>query len=616
MKIELRELQSIQVRHLKFNVGPATGRSVVWWHGALVKNERTKSLPHVVVWCRHLMPNGSMGNFFRAEMAGITDLGLLQVGTIWEGKTCKHQIVFDQERFEVDFTPGNWRVTDQREHYDLTDRALIPDEVYPLRYKTGDRSRLLEFRTAKGQRLLVPCLEFYSRYYGRSGHVSRVLATYDWDDAQARLFVPFSYNATPGHWPVKLTSSCYNADAVFLAHVLHDSFATKAAKSIYTWLDNQYPQFSGKAFLKAEPWFKGPATLVVQGRRIDADTFLALRIVGGSDPKGSHIDAYRENPGKADEAAPDGAPVSRRKGGRELNPELADVVVNLTPDDEPGQNGDIVEILNPTFEIVGEKRKVEHHRLANASTRPGQPIPSEKSEQHSPGERHGTGGKTGYASINTKEIVLPSSGAVQDVWDGLQYFRKNHREFVTAVGWYSAERGEFVIEDGDNGFQLVALKLYDDKEKEELPKEKWKWVYKDSSLKEPRGVLVAYVQTAAGAACLFENERRRYNSKADGGTTVIKEEDYSGLVLVPPTDRPTKEWVAEVLEGIRRESGVMKRVQNHAPPSARFYHRSKSPSDEVAGHSTVMNALEKVDIELPKCSPTPEALKAADSQAE
>jgi hypothetical protein len=71
-----------------------------------------------------------------------------------------------------------------------------------------------------------------------------------------------------------------------------------------------------------------------------------------------------------------------------------------------------------------------------------------------------------------------------------------------------------------------------------------------------------------------------------------------------------------MLEGIRRESGVMKRVQNHAPPSARFYHRSKSPSDEVAGHSTVMNALEKVDIELPKCSPTPEALKAADSQAE
>jgi len=61
-----------------------------------------------------------------------------------------------------------------------------------------------------------------------------------------------------------------------------------------------------------------------------------------------------------------------------------------------------------------------------------------------------------------------------------------------------------------------------------------------------------------------------------------------------PADRPTTKWVAEVLEGIRKKRGVMERVQNHAPPSARFYHRSKSPADEVAGHSTVGNALKKV----------------------
>lgn len=611
MRIEPRELQFIQVRHLKVNVGPATGRSVVWWAGAVLKNERTRSLPHVVVWCRPLMANGLLGNFFRVEV-GITELGLLQVGTIWEGKACKEQIAFEQETFEVDFSPGNWRITDQREHYEQTGRPLIPDEVYPLRFR-ADRSLLLEFRADNGQRLLVPCLEFYSRYYGRSGHVSRVLATYDWDDAQARLFVPFTYNATPGHWPIKLASSCYNADAIFLAHVLHDTFATHAAKSIYAWLDSQYPQFNGKAFLKAKPWFKGPATLVVQGRRIDKDTFLALRIVGGSDPEGSQIDAYRENPGKADEAAPDGAPVSRRKGGRELNPDSAGLVVNLTSDDEPGQNGDVKEILNPAFQVVGQKRQVLHHRLANASTRPGQPIPNEKSEQHSAGERHGSGGKTGYASLHTEEIVLPSSGAVQDVWDGLQFFRRTQPEFVTAVGWYSAELGEFVIEDGSKGFQMVALKLYDDEQKELLPKKEWKWVYKDSSLKEPRGVLVAYVQTAAGSACLFENERRRFNSKAEDGTECIKEEGYSGLVLVPPADRPPTEWVAQVLEGIRKECGVMERVQNHAPSSARFYHRSKSPADEIAGHSTVVNALKKVDIQLLKVGPEVKAAKATRS---
>lgn len=613
MKIESRELQSIQVRHLKYNMGPAAGRSIVWWPGAVLKNKRTESLPHVVVWCRQLMPNGSVGSFFRVD-AGITDLGLLQIGTIWEGKACKQQIAFEQEKFEVDFSPGNWRLTDQREHYDLTGRALIPEDAYPLYYKARDRSQLLEFRTASGQRLLVPCLEFYSRFYGRSGHVGRVLATYEWEKAHGRLYVPFTHQATPEHWPIKLASSCYNADAIFLAHVLHDPFATRAAKSIYAWLDNQYQKFGGKAFLKAEPWFKGPATLVVQGQRIDDDTFLALRIIGGSDPTGSHIDAYRENPGKADEGAPDGSPNSRWKGGRELNPNPGQLVVNLTPDDEPGQNGDIVEILNPTFEVVGERRQVVHHRLTTASTRPGQPIPSEESEQHSAADRHGSGGKTGYASIHTEEIVLPSGGAVQDIWDALLYFRRTQPEFVTAVGWYSAELGEFVIEDSNKGFQLVALKLYDDEQKELLPLKDWKWVYRDNSLKEPRGVLVAYVQTTSGSACLFESERRRFNSTAEDGTKFTKEESFSGLVVIPPADRPPREWVAEVLEGIRRERGVMERVQNHAPPSARFYHRSKSPSDDVAGHSTVVNALKKVDIHLLKACPKIGCEEAATSQ--
>lgn len=575
---------------------------MVWWPGAVVKNKQTGSLPHVLVSCRRLLPDGSLGAYIRVEV-GITDLGLAQVGTVWEDRTCKHQISLEGRTFEVDFSPGNWRMTSQHAHHSSTGRLLIPPNIYPLFFKERDRSQLLEFRTGDGWRLLVPSLEFYSRYYGRSGHVGRVLATYNWEDAQERLFVPFTYHATPGHWPVKLKSSCYNADAIFLAHVLHDPYAAKAAKSIYAWLDTQYAELGGKAFPKAEPWFKGPTTLGVQGHRIDDNTFLALRIVGGSDPKGNHIDAYRENPGQADEPAPDGAPVLRRKGGRELQPNPADFVVNLTPDDEPGQNGDIVEILNPTFQVIGERRKVLHHRLANALTRPGPPIPNEKSEQHSPGERHGTGGKTGFASIHTEEVVLPSSGAVQDVWDGLQHFRQTKPEFVTAVGWYSAELGEFVIEDGNGRFQLVALKLYDDKEKELLPAKDWKWVYKDSSLKEPRGVLVAYVQTVAGAACLFENERRRYNSKTDDGTTCTKEESYSGLVLIPPADRVPKEWVAEVLDGIRRECGVMERVENHAPPSARFYHRSNSPSAQVAGQATVKNALKKVDILLPKDSP-------------
>lgn len=555
-------------------------------------------MPHVAVWCRRITPDGSLGGFFRLDV-GITDLGLLQIGTIWEGKTCKQQLAFEEQEFDVNFSIGNWRLVSQREHHIQSGEALISQEIYPLYHAHRDRSQLLEFRTVDGQRLLIPCLEFYSRYYGRSGHVIRVLATYAWEEAERRLYVPFEYHATPGHWPIKLASSSYNADAVFLAHVKYDAFAARAAKSIYSTLDKQYDKLGSMAFLEAEPWFKGPATLIVQGRWLDERSFLALRIAGGSDPQGVGIAVYRENPGEADEAAPDGAPTSRWKGGRDFHPDVSGLVVNLTPDVEPGHNGNIEEILNPAFRIVGQKREVASHRLEAAMSRPGRPLPNDQSEQHSPAERDGSASSTGHASIHT-ENILPSSGAVRDIWDALRYFRKRSPKFITALSWYNAESCEFVLDDGNNEPRLVALKAYDDEQKESLSSTTLKWIYRDTKQTELRGVLVAFVQTTAGAACMFEIERKLVNRTATNGTKYTEEEAFCGLVVIPPTDCPAEKWLDEVLNGIRCECGVMERVLNHCPPSARFYRRSRSANDEIAGHSTVINALKKVDIEIPK----------------
>ena len=111
LKIESRELQSIQVGHLKAYL-PPSGRKIVWWYGAVRRNRQTRSLPHVVVWCRRLMPDGSLGQFVGVDV-GITDLGLLQVGTIWEDGISRQQLAFEERVFEVNFSPANWRMTSQ-----------------------------------------------------------------------------------------------------------------------------------------------------------------------------------------------------------------------------------------------------------------------------------------------------------------------------------------------------------------------------------------------------------------------------------------------------------------------------------------------------------------------
>lgn len=568
----------------------------MWWYGAVLKNRRTQSLPHVAVFFKKLMPDGTLTRGFRREV-GITDLGLLQVGTIWNEWSCNRRLALQEHEFPVDFSPGRWRFTSQREHHLNNGEPLISQTAYPLELAERDRSQLLSFDIGANRQLLVPSLEFFSRYYGRSGHVSRVLATYPWSEAEGRLYVPFEHPGTPGQWPIKLASSTYNADALLLAHVKYDPYARHAAKSIYAGLEAQYEEHGGIAFPKIYPWFRGPATLIVQGHWLDERRFLALRIEGGSDPDGPNISIYRENPGKADEAAPDGAPTSSWKGGRDLRPDATPSIVNLTSDDEPDHSGNIVELLNPAFRVVGPKREIARHRLATAATRPGPPTPNEQADQHSPGERHGSARGIGVASIHT-EVVLEYHGATRDVWDALQYLRAMQPDQILAVGWYSADTGQVKFSDEPS---MAALWPFDAEQEVQVGTSVSRWLFMEPDQSRLRGVLVSYVRTLERAAFLFEIERRKVSRTDKDGQKYADEESFCGLIVAAPELMHPSDWIPQILDGIRRQRGVMERVLTYCPDArARDYRRSTASTDQVAGHSTVLNALNKIGIDIPR----------------
>lgn len=550
----------------------------------------------MTVFFKKLLPDGTLINGFRREV-GITDLGLLQIGTIWNDWGCNRRLALQEQEFLVDFSPGRWRFTSQREHHLDKGTPLIAQTAYPLELAERDRTQLLVFDMTGNQQLLVPSLEFFSRYYGRSGHVSRVLATYPWSEAEGRLYVPFEHPSKPGEWPIKLASSTYNADALLLAHIKHDPYSKHAAKSIYAGLEAQYERHGGLAFPKIYPWFKGPATLIVQGHWLDESRFLALRIEGGSDPDGPNIAIHRENPGKADEAAPNGAPISGWKGGSNLRPDAAPSILNLTSDDEPDHDGNIVEVMNPVFRVIGPKREIVRHRLSTAVTQPGPSIPKQQADRHSPGERHGSARGTGVASFHT-ELVLESHGATRDVWDALQYLRATLPNQILAVGWYSAETGVVRFSDEPS---TVALRPFDAEQEVQVGTSISRWLFMDSDQSRPRGVLVSYVQTPECSVFMFEIERRKVARASEGGRKYADEESFCGLIVVAPTLTCPSKWIPKVLDGIRLQRGVMERVLNYCPSTrARDYRRSTSSTDKVAGHSTVINALSKVGIDIPK----------------
>ena len=579
------------------------GHWVVWWYGATQKNPRAQSLPTVVLWFRELLADGTFGTVFERVDVGINLLGLAQVGTIWSAGESDSQLAYSAPvTFDVDLSPGHWHLTSQSEHQQETRLDLIPLADYRLKYSSADRSKILVFRLKDGHELLVPALEFFSRCYGRSGEVNRVLATYAWNEAKSRLCERVTADVPPGHWGVKLAEGIRNDDAVFLAHVEHDLYAERAAKRIYATLQvdyNKRPNGKGLAFPEIEPWFKGPAKLRVQGIPLDGGRrFLALRIIGGSEPNGPPVFSRREHPGKAENQAPGDAPEGGWRGP-DLSPQPPGPLPKITSADEPDRNSETVDIKTPAFEVIGVRRDVAHLRSEDAKTRPGPPKPAEKADRYSSGERHGSSRGTGLASIHT-QTVLASEGAQRDVWAALQLLHAEAPQIIHAVGWFNAESGavNFAAEDPC----LASLRPLEPDEQPDLPLAKRNWMFLEKDPPALRGVLVACADTPQGRAFLFEVERVTRGAKSTEDDAA-EEEKYSGLVVLPLPGLAPRDWIPRVLEGIRNACGRMAKVLAHCPPGQRkYYRRSTSKGDKLAGYSTVIGALSKVGIDVPRAS--------------
>jgi len=576
------------------------GHWVVWWYGATQKNPKAQSLPTVVLWFRELLADGTFGAVFERVDVGIDLLGLAQIGTIWSDGESESQLAYSAPvTFDIDFSPGHWHLTSQVEHQKAPGSDLIPFADYRLKYSSADRSKVLVFRLKDGRELLVPALEFFSRRYGRSGEVNRVLATYGWNEAKPRLCERGSANVPPGHWGIKLGERCRNDDAIFLAHVEHDLYAERAAKRVYASLQidyNKLPDGRGLAFPEIGPWFQGPAKLKVEGIPLDEGRrFLALRILGGSQPKGPPILAWREHQGKAENQAPDDASESGWRGP-DLSPRRPGPLPKITSADEPDRDSETVDIKTPAFEVIGVERDVAYQRSEDAQTRPGPPKPAQKADRYSGGERHGSSRGTGLASIHT-QTVLESNGAQRDVWDALQLLHAQAPQIIRAVGWFNAQSGGVTFAIGDPC--LATLRPLEPDEQPDLPPAKRNWVFLEKEPPALRGVLVACADTPQGRAFLFEVERKRGAQPTDG--TAPEEEKFCGLVVLPRPDFAPREWIPRVLDGIRNARGIMANVLAYCPPGKRdYYRRSNSKTDKLAGHSTVLGALSKVGIDVPR----------------
>lgn len=559
---------------------------VVWWYGGIKKNTRASSVPYATVFFRELDSNDIPGKTIQIPI-GLTSLGLLRIGSIWREGVCRSEAILRTEEFHVDFTHGEWSFVSPWLGWQNGSDNPIDQNLYPLHFE-HDKNWLIEFTADNDKRILIPCLEFFSRCYGRSAEVNRVLATYPWDEAQNRLYAPLDQPALPNQWSVKLARRMCNGDVTFLAHVLYDDYARRAAKSIYAQIESVFQSNNKISFPKVGPWFQGPARLLLKGLWTDGGkTFLGLQIAGCSDPGGVPIIRDRENTNKVAKAA-EGDNVNEAWDGmsRRVINKPPDVI-DLTGDDEPDQGSVTVDVEEPDFIVLGEPRVIIDVRRDKAKSRNGKSGKDDESEKFSGGEPSGTGKGTGSASVSARP-VMESKGALRDVWNALLHLKNTRPELVQSVEWFTFEDG---FSDKPEP-RLIALESF----AEDIVTDTANWSFYDVVGKIPRGALVARVRACGKLVYIVEIQRRPRKKTGDGGELKVSEESYKGLVFVLDDQSEFEPWLKLLLLEIRFVKGIVQRLVRKCPGKAAAFKHASAGNEQVPCESAVLNALKKVGL--------------------
>lgn len=565
---------------------------VVWWYGGLYKNPRGGSQPLVRVLLRELLAPQHLSDGLIEKWVPLTFLGRLRVGNMWKENECWEGMHFESQVFDVDFTRHGWTITSFHQRHYLHHPAPYPLEIHPLEHDR-DPSKVLEFSLNTGGKLVIPCLEFLTRCYGRSAELRRCLATYRWQElVDQRLYAPLNEPEEIGQWKVRLRDRLVHGDAILLAHAKYCPYTQSIVKRIYSDIEAGYGPYGAKAsFVKIQPWFDGPAKLKVRGIWFDDQrSFLAHQIIGGSDPTGIPIWKDRE--------ITSSIPVGEYGGGR-TGPgapirrltTMPDII-DLTGAQDPDADAASVEVQDPDFEVLGEPRIVHQLWRPDTHARSESPprVAAGEVSVFSAGDPHGSGKGVGYASIHAKP-VLESQGTLRDMWNVMLFFKKTYPHIIQSVEWFTFDDGY----QADTEPKLIAIQPFE--EREGMSSKIWRWPYLDpKTMLEMRGALVIRIKAGDKEVYIVEIQRRPIKKKDKDGQVSDAEESFQGLIFTLSTPDDLRPWLSLLLSEVRYRTGVVKHLAVSCPGKAESFNHAPSTGDYLPCVSAARNALGKMGI--------------------
>jgi len=564
---------------------------VVWWYGPIFKNNQALTVPKIVIFFRELNEKGELGRFIQKETA-MTHLGLLRIGSVWSAGVSTSQIELKRIEIPVSFSESDWELMNSRDNSPFSNK-----DDYPLKY-TDDRNWLLNFHLKNGKNVLIPCMEFLIRYYGRSAEAPRILTTYPWNEAESRLFLPSEEIPTTISWPIKLGRRLNVGDAIFVAHTKYDNYTKKVAQELYAQVEAKFGNHDDKyCFLKVRPWFQGMAKLRLEGMTINnGQTFLALRIKGGSQPQGPTVTWDKEEQIRQDETELS-VPNEEEMSGNHIIRRLTDShdPVELTDQQEPDRGSASLDVDEDNFAILGMPRSVaraNRTRSYNKSTSSEERVIESNEGLFSTGDEYGTGKRIGFAAVHAP-AVLESSGILHDMWNALLYLMGAYQETIHAVEWFTFD-DDFRSASNPKLITLVPFENEDSGATDSVRK----WVYLDQARKSPRGILVIRVKTDAKTFYILEIQRAVKDVNKEDGELEKKEESFTGMVFTITKNDDLFSWISSILNNIRYAKGVFYKLTKDCPGFADTFKHNHASDEAVPCEAAVRNAMRKVDVHL------------------
>ena len=577
--------------------GVPRGVHIVCWYNEFQRNPRDRFLPQVNVVLGSRDEHSAKMSFQEFPL-GVTYLGQFRVGSVVvsdgvEGIADTKLPDLHQERFAVDFTRGSWEFGEAAVFGNLLAHIPWLKDFQP-------RGPMLVFPLGNRRTLWISCLEFFSRCYGRSQEIKRVLSLYPWKNAKRRLFglrdMPKVEES--GVWVIRLQRPFVAGDAVFLAHVWHDPYALGRAKSVYAQLESRLPSVTDplgwRSFVEVGPWFEGPADLLVEGFWAGDEgdrKFLALRVDGCSDPEGVPV---RHVGG--DVSKPSSGTAAKGNRVRYVTKRKAPGKVRVTDRVEPDRGSPSILFKDPPFDVLGKRRDVK--RVKAGIELPVWPVKGTGSEpaEYSSSESYSTG-KGVYGISMVAPDIRHLGNVLSDMWETFLDLQETDPPVVSSVAWVALDQDSRFRHRVEGPPQFIPLEPFASEQRNYLSGRilNWPWLDPKDLSKGRRGLLVVRC-IVGGVPVYFVEVQRRPG----------KRENFCGMVFRMRAGETLDSWFHQVRYGVRSVKGVISKLRSKCPGVAEeFIHFPPLPSREgkMLYVSAVLKALEKIGMDTWKGGP-------------